>query len=217
MFDWPLTSWFLLSVSVMLLAMAARVMTRRSVQGMLAFAGLLIACGLYTCGFALELALANEALTEWCESIQYLGALAIPPLLMCFTADFTGHGDWLGRRVRSVLFAQAGLSFAIKLVDPWFGLIHKSFSIEIREGLAHRRVQAGVLVLDFQLHSAAQPGFQFDCDRANLALRRKNLPPPARRHEPDLGTAERGAPFKAQRLQSLGRTGPGSFHVPPFR
>ncbi len=89
---------------LLIIAMAVFTWERQATPGSRQFLWLLLACAIYTFGYAMELSSTNLARSFFWLKFQYFGLAPLPPLLLLFSFSYTGKSRSLSPFLLPVLF-----------------------------------------------------------------------------------------------------------------
>ena len=99
-------------------------------NGARTFALFMTAVTIYVLGYSMELSSRSlDAMLFW-NKIEYIGILAFPTTYMFFTAQFTGHENWMTRRNLILVFILPAVLLIIKFFDTRFHLIYAAAEVD---------------------------------------------------------------------------------------
>jgi diguanylate cyclase (GGDEF)-like protein len=105
---------------------------RRNKKGSeaVAIACITLAMGIYSLGYAFELASSNLSSMIFWSRFQYAGISVIPALWIIIVIQFTGKSRWLTRPVVAALFIIPALTFVLHLTDSFHQLFYHAYGID---------------------------------------------------------------------------------------
>jgi PAS domain S-box-containing protein len=106
------------------LGLAGYVWTRhRNVAGALALVAMLLAVGLWTIFYALELASRDIPTARVWSGLKFVGVVALPPALWAFVMQYTGRGPMF-RRVLWFLAIEPAIVLGVLAIPATYDLLH---------------------------------------------------------------------------------------------
>ena len=91
---------------------------------------MMLACSLYSLGYAFELASSSlENMLFW-SKVQYLGISFIPTLWLLFILTYSGREPWLTPVAKTVLFSLSGLTLVLHWTDSLHHLYYARASVD---------------------------------------------------------------------------------------
>lgn len=124
----PLVVIAFLSATVLLL-LAVSGWHRRSSRGAKAFAALMLACCIYSFGYAFELTSATlPAMLFWIK-VEYLGIPFIPALYIIFSMQYVGRDSWLSKPVYGLLFVIPVVTLLLCYTNEFHHLYYRENSV----------------------------------------------------------------------------------------
>jgi PAS domain S-box-containing protein len=104
-------------------------------------------------GVAWTLIYAFSILTVWYPArlalsmLFYLPARLIPPAVLAFAIDYTGHEKWLSRRNVAIGLAIPLIAIAASLTSPWHHLFRFDFKLDTAGPIAILHYRAGIIYI----------------------------------------------------------------------
>lgn len=93
------------------------------------FIGLMIAAGLYSFGYAFELASTRTVGMLFWTRVEYLGIAAIPVFWLLLASRYTGRTRWLKPPVLGVLIGLSAVTLLLNWTSPWHKLFYRSIGV----------------------------------------------------------------------------------------
>ncbi len=102
---------------------------RRDRQGAKAFSAFMLACSIYSFGYALELSSTElREMLQWIR-LEYLGIAVMPALWIIFAVQYAGRDKWLTRRTCLFLFAIPAFTLFACYTNEYWHLLYRAVGV----------------------------------------------------------------------------------------
>lgn len=140
--SWPYTLPLLIC-AMLSWGLAVWAWQRRNTSTHLAFSVLMSAIGIWTLGYAFEVAITQYAIKIMWAKIEYLGIVTIPITWLIFTAYYSGQFKWLAPRNIALLCIVPALTLIIVWTNEWHRWIWLNTDLDTNLGFAIIRFTYG--------------------------------------------------------------------------